>query len=574
MTLQGLTVALSESGIDAFAKDLVADQIAGQLAKLTPPNNSFPVKDFGVPDGDGSDNYEDIKITLSGGSLSGFDPVYQSISQGSDGAFSLTMKASDFKVEYNWNEKYKEYICTTICFPAESHDKNYHYEVSFDSLVITVGLQLSYSSGTWDLKVSGVTSQPSAPKASIPHDSILNNQEVSGCFQTRISKQTKNAVSTIDFQTPIKALVGNLGVQIPSTGKLTQDITFDFGTGPSGLSFPGDQGVQVGVTGQVTYENTPYSGGTPPQLPLPAVPTSKHLAYYAAAYEFDALFWAFYKQGLLKELITPGDLPDPSPLYTNTYKNTPLQGLYTQYPNHTMTAYVAAAAAPTTAFQTVYDLSTAVLGKLKSTLPGDVFDKLQGLANQYYLSEASFFTSLVAALGKNDANQWKSTIENAAEGAGTVVSHENRVTINVLQNGKSLPAFSFSVVQQDVLSNLALGISKSGTTQTLQFGFQVVPGTVTTKLIHSAIPSITTNNFGYIWSFVLEPEFANEVALMGKQGVALPRIPGFEFLFDKAEISIEATDGGYVAVQTDFEYKPSSNEAIGDLAADGRGRAA
>ncbi len=558
MALQGLTVALSESGIEAFAEDLVADQIASQLAKLTPPDNSFPVKDFSVPDGNGSLNYEDIEITLSQGSLSGFAPTYKSITQGAGGTFSLTMEAKSFTVSYNWNEVYKDFVCTTACFPSEKHDKNYGYKVSFDSLVITVGLRLSYTKSVWDLEVTGVTSQPSAPHASIPHDSILNNQEVSGCFQTRISKQTKDAVSTIDFETPIKKLVGDLGVQIPSTGKLTQDIDFDFGTGPSGLSFPGDKGMQVGVTGEVTYEGKAYSGGTPPQLPLPAVPTTKHLSYYAAAYEFDALFWAFYQEGLLQELITPGDLPDPSPLYTNTYKNTPLQGLYTVYPNHTMTAFINAAAAPTVSFQTVYDLTTAVLDRLKSTLPGDVFDKLQGLANQYFLSEASFFTHLVNALGKSDANQWKATIENAAKGTATVVSHQNRVTLNVQQAGKAIPVLAFSVTQQDVLSNLALGISKAGTTQTLQFGFQIVPASVDTKLISTSIPSITTNNFGYIWSFVLEPEFADEVALMGRQGIALPRIPDFAFLFSEAEISIEAADGGYVSVLTDFQYKPTS----------------
>lgn len=566
MSLQGLTLALSESGIEVFAKDLIAGQIAGQLAKLTPPDNSFKVGDFSIPDANGSDNYEDITVSLSQGSLRNFDPIYDSIMQDADGAFSLTLQADSFEVDYQWNEDYKKFICTTVCFDPNHYNKTYGYTVSFASLVITVALKLTYSD-SWSLVVTGVTSQPSAADPSIPKDSILQNQEVSGCFRTRIGQQTKAAVSTIDFETPIKDLIGNLGVKIPSTGRLTQDIDFLFGTGPSGLTFPGDKGMQVGVTGQVTYEGTPYSGGTPPQLPVPEVPSTKHLAYYVAAYEFDALFWAFYRQGLLKLLIRPGDLPDPSALYTNTYRNTPLQGLYQQYPNHTMTAYVAAAQAPTVSFQTLYDLSSPVLAQLAEELPAQVIDKLRGLQNQYFLDESSFFQSLVNTLGESDAEQWKATIENAAMGAGTVVAHSNRVTFSVLQGGDSIPVLSFSVTQQNVLSVLQLGISASGTTQTLQFGFQIVPASVETTLISTTISSITTNNFGYVWSFVLEPEFANEVAEMGKQGIALPRVPGFAFLFTDAQITTEADEGGYVSVLTDFEYQPAVAQAAGLISA-------
>lgn len=272
--------------------------------------------------------------------------------------------------------------------------------------------------------------------------------------------------------------------------------------------------------------------------------------------ELDSLFWAFFAQGALKTLVTPGDLPDPSALHTNTYLNTPLQGLPKKYPSLTMTAGIAATAAPTVVFQTVYDLSSSVLAGLKSKLPADVFGKLGGIENAYYLDEASFYAGLVNALGQSAASQWKATIETAAQSAATVVAHQDQVTLDVLKDGNSIPVLTFSVTQQDVLSGLALGISKSGTTQTLQFGFQIVPSSVVTRLVSTTIPSITTNDFGYIWNLALEPEYAHEVAQMGQQGVALPRIPEFAFLFDDAEIAIETSNGGYVSVLTDVEYKP------------------
>ena len=203
------------------------------------------------------------------------------------------------------------------------------------------------------------------------------------------------------------------------------------------------------------YKGTAYAGENPPTLPMPSMPTEKHLAYNVSDYTFNSLMWAFYSGDSLNRHVVPGDLPDPGVLNTNAYSNTPLQALYKAYPGVDMTADIVAKSAPTVAFEQIYDLTDAGYAKLQSQLPADVYGKLKSVVNQSFLTESGFSAALANALGKDPADLYKTIIEQAALILAGVVTHDNQVVLNVVQGGAQIPVITFEVVQTDVLQKFA-----------------------------------------------------------------------------------------------------------------------
>jgi hypothetical protein len=353
----------------------------------------------------------------------------------------------------------------------------------------------------------------------------------------------------IDFAPLIKRALTPIFGSIPASGRITPSIAFDFAVGPSGLTFPGDKGVAAGVTGTSTFNGTVYPGAHPPQLALPPIPTDHHLNYYISEYTINGLFWAFFKSGALKATATASNVPDPAAMNTNNYQDTPLQALYQAYPSAPITADLTALAEPTVSFASVYDVSTEALDELKSSLPESVLKLLQGMLGQLYMTEPALFCELVNVLGQSAADQYRTTIERAVQITAALVTHSIQVIMNVLWHGQTVPVLTFTVAEMDVLEDFVLG--SSGTTQTLQFALQIVPAFTTAKFVSSSVPGIARGEFGYIWSWVLEPVFALVAAKIGKAGVALPRIEGFNFLFDHATITLES---GYAGVLTDVKH--------------------
>jgi hypothetical protein len=214
-----------------------------------------------------------------------------------------------------------------------------------------------------------------------------------------------------------------------------------------------------------------------------------------------------------------------------------------------MTADIKALVAPTVQFMQIYDLTAANIGPLRAQLPPAVYALVQDLVGSIYMDEPTFFAALVGTLGQANADQYKTVIENVAVVGGAVVTHNNHIVLNVIDAGTTVPVITFSVIQTDTLRSFVLGIS--GTTQTLQFAFQPVPDLTTTAFISSPIKGINGGDFGIIWQSALEPVYALEVAKIGEAGVALPRIQGFNFLFDRATITLAP---GYASVLTDVQH--------------------
>ena len=552
MSLQGITVAISLSGLQYFINVLLVDEIARALQKVTPPNKTINVPDIETSQFRGTSTWaRNIVIALSSGSMSSFDPKFQSLVQGEYGKFTLTVVANNFQAKFSWNERYDTQYCPADwpCNNTGHVDKTYDYSVGFSQMTINVVFQFIFTNNDWQFTFISSNVTTSGVSPNIPSGSLVNSQEYAGCFQGQVSDATKSAVDTIDFSSPITSLIKPLFQSIPASGNLTPNIVFQFPTGPSGLQFPNNNGIAAGVTGEATYKGTPYAGSNPPQLSLPPVPTNNHLNYYASDYTFNALMWAFFQEGDLVATATSGNIPDPAALNTSNYYNTPLQALYTAYPNAPMTANIKAIVAPIVHFAAIYDLTAANIGLLQNQLPPEVYSKLQALKGWVFMNEASFFQALVNALGQSNADQYKSIIEGVAHVFGALVTHSDQVVLNVLHEGQTIPVITFDVSQTDVLQSFALGIS--GTTQTLKFTFQIVNPLTTTTFVSSSIPDINSGDFRTIWNWVLQPVYANEVAKIGEAGIALPRIQGFKFLFDHATITLAA---GYANVLTDVQH--------------------
>jgi hypothetical protein len=73
----------------------------------------------------------------------------------------------------------------------------------------------------------------------------------------------------------------------------------------------------------------------------------------------------------------------------------------------------------------------------------------------------------------------------------------------------------------------------------------------TATFISSTLSGVDGGDFGFIWNLILQSVFANELAAMGQLGIPLPRIKGFDFLFDHATVTLHQ---GYASVLTDVQH--------------------
>jgi hypothetical protein len=106
--MQALTVAISPSGLQYLVQQLIVGQLTSALSGLKPPDKSVPISDIILSTSTSGSMLvaENIKLNLSGGSLSNFKPTFQSMTQGPNGLFTIVLSASNVTVNYQWNEQY------------------------------------------------------------------------------------------------------------------------------------------------------------------------------------------------------------------------------------------------------------------------------------------------------------------------------------------------------------------------------------------------------------------------------------------------------------------------------------
>jgi hypothetical protein len=549
--MQAITIAIGKAGINFFAQQLVAKELVNLLSGLKPPDKTISIGHINIAPYSSADN---IVIKLTQGKLLNFSPAFQSITQQSGGNFPLVMAAGNFSAQYSWQETYVYTHCTympkvgTVCDNPENKNNTFTYTPDFSQLTVNIPLQFEYDSQNQKWSIVAGTSSGNAvtSHANIPSGSVIQ-QEDQECFSSHVSDATASALSAIDFSSSLNSLIAGNIASIPGSGDLGNGIVYDFSLGDSGLLFPDNDGIQMGVKGGASYNGAPFSGDTPPSLSLPLPPSdadAHHLNMYVSNYEVDALNWAYFEAGLLNLLIKPQDLPDPQLLKVSSYVSyEPSLAPYTAF---VMYAQITQNSAPVTSFQTVYLFSKAVMNLLQTQLPANIYQLIQGIAGNAYLSQADVENFLTEA---TVPNQYFATIENAAKTMAMALTQDISYTLTIQNNGNPQPNIKFSVRRTDVLTNLGLGVSVNNT-QTLQFGFANADNAV--KYESSSIPGFNGPIFETIVWVIAEGMYAQNLADLGKIGVPLPIMRDFQFDFENAQLSIQ---NGYVSILANVNYK-------------------
>ena len=247
---------------------------------------------------------------------------------------------------------------------------------------------------------------------------------------------------------------------IPESGKLTSDITYLFPGTPGGLLFPNNNGVQYCVLGKVQWKgsNAPGDVGS---VPFPPVPTDGHDAlFYVNNYSFNALFWAFYKQGDLHFSFNKSNVPVEPMLTTNYYNGTSLQPIYDKYPNRNM----------------IIDLTL--------NAPPSV----QLVANKADITYNALVTFYVAKAGS--------------------------------ETEKDAELFSVDLTEIDALETFSVS-SNANFLQLITFNVNTIKE-LSLKVVNSNIPKVDPSTLISMWKFGLQPVYANVLNKASQAGVPLP----------------------------------------------------
>ena len=564
--MQAITLAIGKQGIDFFTQHYLADALSALLKKMTPPDKIVPVPNFtGGVTGDSYD-YSNIKINLTGGSLLNFSAALNKVVQGvgSDGktpVFNVNMQALNFQAQYNWVETF-HYIHTYITIPFGSpvwhHDpgdssNRFSYSPGFGQLDVAIVIQFSFNKdkNQWEFTVQKAMPNASNISANIPGASILQDQDYS-CTKNHVDDATAQTIDAIDFATPVNQSLSGIVQTIPGSGNLGNGIVYDFSTGDSGVVFPNNKGIQIGVKGGASYQGASFPPDTGKPLALPLPPgddDAHHLVMYVSNYEVDALNWAFFKADKLNAVVNADDLKNDSyVLKVKTYVQSCPE--LKPYSTRAMQAQITPHAAPTTSFQVVYQLTAAVMAALKSSgsLPTDTYNNLNGLQGNNYVSVESLETDLSAS---GIEQKYFSTIEQAARNMGMVVTHNIDYTLIIQDFQPTQPTIVFNVQRTDILSNPALGLGgDKNQAQTLQFDFINVSWAST--FVSSSIPKLNAAAFSGLWLNAGEPQYDKLMADLGKNGVPLPIMSGFQFDFDNAQVSVQEN---YISILANVMYK-------------------
>ena len=556
--MQAITLAIGKQGISFFTQHYLLPHIQAALATLSPPDRSINLPDFQAS---GGKDISRLNLTLSGGKLVDYAPVFDQVTQEMDAGntvFKLLMGSNSFNAQYYWTESYHWDLYTsinghTVHVDGDESDP-FTYKPGFFQLLITILFEFLLDKGAnaWELKVSAASGQPQGFQDNIPKDSILEAQLSTDCKGSHVIDCTKLMLDNVDIVSSINNLLSGIIQSIPGSGKIGNDIVYDFSTGDSGVVFPNNKGIQIGVKGGASYQEASFPPDTGKPLALPLPPgddDAHHLVMYVSNYEVDALNWAFFKADKLNAVVNADDLKNDSyVLKVKTYVQSCPE--LKPYSTRAMQAQITPHAAPTTSFQVVYQLTAAVMAALKSSgsLPTDTYNNLNGLQGNNYVSVESLETDLSAS---GIEQKYFSTIEQAARNMGMVVTHNIDYTLIIQDFQPTQPTIVFNVQRTDILSNPALGLGgDKNQAQTLQFDFINVSWAST--FVSSSIPKLNAAAFSGLWLNAGEPQYDKLMADLGKNGVPLPIMSGFQFDFDNAQVSVQEN---YISILANVMYK-------------------
>ena len=272
---------------------------------LVPPDQTLSLGDIVIDRTKaGSTRAAGVSVSLTGGSLRNFNPAFQSMTQGDSGNFVITFMTTGMSAHYSWSEHYELWEGT---FDDGPKNGSWPYAMGVDSFTITVPFSLTQQAQSYRLTINKVVATPTGISPNIPADSVVR-KEPGSCFTQTVDQATVQALENIDFSSAVQNVLQNLFGTIPASGQLTSDIVFDFNQGDTPLVFSTATGLTLGVTGNTTWKGQAYAGGTPPSLPIPSIPATEHIHLFAADYQFNELYWAFFKDGRLVGGCLIGDI--------------------------------------------------------------------------------------------------------------------------------------------------------------------------------------------------------------------------------------------------------------------------
>lgn len=429
------------------------------------------------------------ELDISGGHLIpisiSFNP---NVSQSANGKFTAQGSIT-VNVQYSdWHE-----TDTTVVsggFPSTTDFHSDQFIIKFTPLTLSMTIQVGLD-GNNQLVATLTDSQTLQKnfKFSLPSQTAITSSLFS-CFNDAVKDQiSKQVANTADqFASVAGSSLNTVFKAIPNTAMLTENISFDFHGTPKGLVFPGDKGVQYRVLGQVKYKGTNAPGviGT---VPFPDVPTDHDGAFNANNYEFNALLWAFYQDGKLHANINKTNTTYQPALNTDYYNNSPAQALYDAYPDRNLIIEINLTEAP-----------TAILLEDK---PGEGYARIQ------YTGTMTWW---IAKTGS--------------------------------ETEKDVKAFTLSLTDVDNLSEFSVGTNENYI-QVVRCRVQEVMS-YDVKLISSNIPGLR-DEFGLIWKFAFQPQYAFTLNGAAQAGVALPST--LQEVFTNYQIDIHT---GYVTVAVNF----------------------
>ena len=276
------------------------------------------------------------------------------------------------------------------------------------------------------------------------------------------------------------------------------------------------------------------------------------------------MFWGFHEAGALTATLQSGDITDGQALETQTYAGGSLKILALKYPGKFMSAGLSAREAPTVSFQTVYAFTAQNLQAIQQALGTAAWAKfgavIEQLQNQRFSSQTGLETEL--SLLDTNLSTYATVIEQHTATNGIVVNHTTRCVLNVLQQETAIPVITFDVAQTFLMEGLQLGQSSSGAAQSVNFTFiQPMDKDPVPNFVSSTLPGVNSGDFSDVWN-ALRPNWQEVFAAVGAAGLPLPRIPGFDFLFDKnalPEVVLPGPGGdGYLSVTANVTYVPQN----------------
>jgi hypothetical protein len=490
------------------------------------------------------------------------------------------MNTGNVEADYAWSESYTE-TRWIMGWKSAGHwgnpqpgSGNFTYRINIQNISIPATFKLAVGVGGYQLTYISSSSNFGSETPNYPCGTILlEPQDGPGCSWTNAAASLTN-VGLDGFGCSVDAALRPIFASIADTGKLqvvrdkkTVTVEFDFlAPGESGLVFPDGGGIQIGAKGGVSVNDVPYPKTPPKALGLPPVPTgasAPHVVYFIQDYAVNALFWGFHEAGVLTATLQSGDITDGQALETSTYEGGSLNNLAMKYPGKFM-AGLSAREAPTVSFQMVYAFTAQNLEAIQQALGPTVWAKfgteIEQLKDQRYSSQTGLETEL--SLLDSNLSPYAPVIEQHTGTKGIVVNHTTRCVLNVLQQQTAIPVITFDVVQIFLMEGLQLGQSSSKAAQSVIFTFiQPMAKLPVASFVSSTLPGVNSGDFADVWN-ALRPNWQEVFAAVGAAGLPLPRIPGFDFLFDKntlPEVVLPGPGGdGYLSVTANVTYVPEN----------------